>query len=123
MADPGQPALGGVCKGDRERAPTSKPHPGQVRAPRQRSTRGEDGSISPLWSGLTCSIHGRSQRVCLGSEGEEALLCTIQPNAGLLEAVKIPQGKCLVSRPAEHLPSAMCNAERIKDSSPAAVLQ
>lgn len=82
MADPGQPALGGVC-----------------------------------------SIHGRSQWVCLGSEGEEALLCTIQPNAGLLEAVKIPQGKCLVSRPAEHLPSAMCNAERIKDSSPAAVLQ
>lgn len=63
---------------------------------------GGEGSISPLRLGLTCGIPSWAQRILLGSEGEEALLGTIEPDAGLLEAVKVSQGKGLVSRPAEH---------------------
>lgn len=65
--------------------------------PYSKSGNREEGSNSPLRLGLTCGIPGRPQRVLLGSEGEEALLGTIEPNAGLLEAVKVSQGKGLVS--------------------------
>lgn len=60
----------------------------------------------PTLGGI-CSIPGWPQRVLLGSEGEEALLGTVEPDAGLLEAVKVSQGKGLVSRPAEH--GCWCN--------------
>lgn len=55
----------------------------------------------PTLGGI-CSVPGWPQGVLLGSEGEEALLGTVEPDAGLLEAVKVSQGKGLVSRPAEH---------------------
>lgn len=128
MADPGQPTLGGICRGVKggctcsktpfpAHEPPTEPLPPCTLHPREagsvwgkpasatpysKSGNREKGSSSSLRSGLTCGIPGWPQRVLLGSEGEAALLGTVEPDAGLLEAVKVAQGKGLVSRPAEH---------------------
>lgn len=123
MADPGQPTLGRVYRGVKWgmyllRIPLScletpiqafppprhapqcsqqcRGHPASATPHSVHGRRGE-GSISPLRWGLTRSIPSWHQRILLGSEGEEALLGTIEPDAGLLEAVKVSQGKSLVS--------------------------
>lgn len=124
MADPGQPTLGGVCReaqggaGRDVAASTSpalpaKPHPSlsPTMHPREAGSMRDTqparhppaevaighGSISLLSLALTCRIPSWPQGVFLGSKGEEALLGTIEPNAGLLEAIKVSQRKSLIS--------------------------
>lgn len=105
-----------MCTRSNTPFPTSTPQPCLSPRPRggsseraasqsdtlQRNPNIREGSTSPLSSGLTCTIPSRSQGVLLGPKGEEALLGTVEPDAGLLEAVEIPQGQSLVPRAAEH---------------------
>lgn len=71
-----------------------------------------------LPSKLTCTVPSRCQGVLLGPKGEEALLGTVEPDAGLLEAVEVPQGQSLVPRAAEHRAAGRRGSEKNKPETP-----